>query len=964
MIRSARKWLITGVLTVVVAFSTTAFASGMPTPRLKPPAPGPEYLTRADHARLLSLSDTLKKKRFTEARQLIGEVADPAARTLGQWMYYQAEDPTVDIDEADVFLDAHGDWPLARNIQRHVEGRLKSTTPVEEVLRFFDTRDPVSGDGRIELARALFAKGEDEAASIHLREAWVNYNFTVTEERRILSEFGHRLSAEDHASRVDRLLWERQVTNARRIFTRLSPRERDKAQARAAFLVRAASAPKLYRGLPREDQLDSGVLMAATRYYRRAGDEQKAIEYSALAPQDPEALRNPGRWWYERQLLMRGALKDGRFDDAYALAANNGLEAGGDLAEAEFNAGWIALRFLHAPDRAETHFLALASAVGTPISLSRAYYWLGRASAERGDAKMAVAYYEKAAQYYYSFYGQLAAEELGAGAGQYMFGPIAVATPADRALFSARPTVAALKMLSDLDLDYEFMVFAYHIDDQLERPGEYVELAKLANGEGAPHLTVRAGKVAVQRDAFAANVAYPLVFVPEEATRFVPAELILGLSRQESEFNPRAFSRAGARGMMQLIPSTALITARKEGLIYSRSALLDDPVYNLTLGSAHLSHLMSDFSGSLPLTLAAYNAGPHRAKRWIEEYGDPRSPNVDPIDWIELVPFSETRNYVQRVLENTQVYRGQLNQAPISGRLSADIERGGASGRAAKLHAPSGVLALKSTKHGAQMLAPLPERTAERAREYQASQAAKLAAIEQARSDSEAAAETSVKTEPAKKSRDRRSNSRRNRRPSKNKPSAETDSGAAPAATPTDLEQTTLVEPEAEAAPTGMIDAPAAEPLPQPAKPAPIALSLGETADRPVMPVEKPDALAGETLFASPSSSAAAPGEAMSTSSNNLMMNDEAMAALIAEARAVIASESGAESTPPTGNDLNEFLMGGSGAAEEEADPDECDGAAESGDDASDDLAAALNAAALAEFSGGADPCPAQPSAR
>ncbi len=723
MMTSARKRLIMVFFAVAAVFVFNSAADARLSPRMKPPAPGPVYLSRADHTHLAAVAEALKAKQFSKARNEIALIDDPIAMSLGHWLYFKAEDPLVSIDAADAFLDSHRDWPAVSRIQSFVEGRLTYNTPADTVRNFFATRDPITGGGKIHLARALFAAGDEEAGEIHLRDAWINHNFNVKEERRILSKYGRRLTKEDHAARVDRLLWARQVTNARRVFSRLSSNERRKAEARAALLLRASSAPKLYGNLSRDNQMDPGVLHAAVRYYRRTGDEQYAIALSAEAPNDAAGLRNPGRWWDERQLLMRWALKEGRFADAYALAANHGLEEGGDLSEAEFNAGWIALRFLNEPSRAETHFLALASVVGTPISLSRAYYWLGRA-AEANDAPgLANSYYELAAPYYYSFYGQLAAEKLGGGALQNKFGPVAVATPEDRALFSSRPTVAALRMLSDLGLDYEFMVFAYHIDDLLERPGEYVELARLANGEGAPHLTVRAGKVAIRRNAFAANVAYPTVFVPEEAKRFVSPEIILGLSRQESEFNPRAFSRAGARGMMQLIPSTAQITARKEGLRYSRSALLDDPVYNLTIGSAHLSHLLDQFDGSLVLTFAAYNAGASRAAQWIEAYGDPRKPDVDPVDWIELVPFSETRNYIQRVLENTQVYRGQLNDAPIPGRLASDIERGGPRGRIAVTETPSAHLIALSAGAGTQKLGPLPANTANRVAQFRLAQA-------------------------------------------------------------------------------------------------------------------------------------------------------------------------------------------------------------------------------------------------
>ena len=702
----------------LLAFGAATEARAAATPRLKPPAPGPAFLSVSDRDRLHAVADALKRKRFPAARAEAALIGDPIAKSLGEWMYFMAEDPGVDHVEADAFLDAHSAWPAGRRIQSFVEERIPNDAPAHEVLAFFASRPPATGEGKVQLARAFFSTGDQETGEAHLRDAWINHNFDLAEERRILKVYGGRLSREDHAARVDRLLWSRQVTNARRVIPRLAGQEKRMAEARAALLLGASNASNAYRRLSRDQQLDAGVLHAAVRYHRRKGEEQYALSLLADAPKTPEALRNPARWWDERQLLMRWALREGRFADAYRAVVGHALEPGGDFAEAEFNAGWIALRFLNDPSRAETHFLALASAVGAPISLSRAYYWLGRAAKAGGEDDAARTYYEKAAEHYYSYYGQLAAEKLGGPALQQRFAPPAASTPEDRALFSSRPTVAALRMLSDLDLDYEFMVFAYHVDDQLERPGEYVELAKLTNGEGAPHLTVRAGKVAVRRGAFTPDVAYPLVFVPEEAEQFVAREIVLGLSRQESEFNPRAFSRAGARGMMQLIPSTAQITARKEGLTYSRSALLDDPVYNMTLGSAHLSHLIDRYDGSLIMTLAAYNAGASRVTRWMDNFGDPRSPAIDPVDWVELIPFSETRNYVQRVLENVQVYRGLLNEAPIPGRLAADLERGGPGDRVANGAAPSVTLIVAAGGLNAEALPPPPERTVEKAQKF------------------------------------------------------------------------------------------------------------------------------------------------------------------------------------------------------------------------------------------------------
>lgn len=693
---------VTLFLLISIPFATSFAANAAPTPRVKPPAPGPIYLTAMDEARLDSLIKAIKKRQYSAARAQIDTIDDPIARSLGAWFYYYAEDPNVSIADADLFLDLHADWPAVSRISRHVEQRLTDATPVDQVLALFETRDPLTGRGKLHLARALMASGRKDAAQVQLKDGWVNFSFTLQDEKKLLARYGAWLKPEDHAARVDRLLWGRQVTNARRVFPYLDSIKRRQATTRANLLVQAGSAAAQYDAMNESDRKDSGVMHAAVRHFRRKGEEARAIAIARNAPPSPTILRNASRWWDERQLLMRWAIREKRYEDAYAMASGHGLEPSTKFSEAEFNAGWLALRYLGAPDRAAVHFKALIANVTAPISRARGFYWLGRATQAKGDIDLARFYYEKASKYVYTFYGQLAAEKIGGAAVAQPFGETPPPSTEDVVQFSSRPLARALQMLSELDHDRGFLIFAYHLDDRLDTPGEYLQLAELANGENAPHITVRAGKVAVRRDAFAPEVSYPLIYVPDEAKSFAPAEVILGISRQESEFNPRAFSHAGARGMMQLIPSTAQITAKKEGFAYSRAALLNDPTYNMLLGSAHLSHLFERFNGSWIMTFAAYNAGPHRVKRWIEDYGDPRDPNVDPIDWAESIPFSETRNYVQRVLENAQIYRSRFEQAAIPGKLAADLERGGSNGRAGAIPGASRV---------AVSLAPLPPRT-------------------------------------------------------------------------------------------------------------------------------------------------------------------------------------------------------------------------------------------------------------
>lgn len=676
-----------------------------PSPRVKPAPPPPSaYISRSDHNLLATAAESARNRDYAAAKSAARAINDPAAKDLAEWFYYDAGDPNLDIQDATAFLDAHAGWPSATKIQSAIEGRMTDLEPAKRVLAFFEHRDPITGEGKLQLARALFAVNRPDAAIAYVKDAWINDNWLPVLERKILSNYGRYLTAEDHAKRVDQLLWNFQISAAQRLLSRLEPDDRRLANARIALLSSTGNAWTLYGNLSEKDRLDSGVLYAAVRYQRRHDHEAEAIELAQKLPDDPAYVRNSSRWWDERGLLARWALKNGRFSDAYAMAAGHGLSDGLDYAEAEFFAGWVALRFLNDPDRAGMHFAALERSVSTPISNARAHYWRARAAEAGYRAAQAAAQYRLAASYPYTYYGQLAEARLPDAAAEAPPPPV-TPTPEERAAFEARPLVHALHLIAELDEPNYFRRFAYFIDDTLDTAPDFVALGELALASGYPEVAVRVGKTAAGKNIILPHITYPVIAVPARAEKYADPALILGLSRQESEFNPRAYSRAGARGVMQLRPSTALAIARRARIPYHRDWLMDDPGYNITLGSVHLGELVDSFNGSYIVTLAAYNAGPNRAARWIQEYGDPRAPDVDPVDWVEMIPFSETRNYVQRVLENTEIYRALLAHAPIDGtRLAADLTRGGKAGRAGAVSPPSPVLVNLSKLYGPQTL--------------------------------------------------------------------------------------------------------------------------------------------------------------------------------------------------------------------------------------------------------------------
>jgi len=726
------------------AVSAAAAGEVAPTPSLKPAvaettASGTEsqIISETDFDALRGALDAASKPRHADALAAAGRIDDPTARDLALWAYFYADDPDVDWRELAAFIDGHPDWPSISRLERLVEKRMPEDVRRGAAAEWFEAHPPSTGEGKLRLARAIDRRDAPRADAL-VRAAWIEHDWSSLEEKAILREFGDRLRTEDHLDRIDALLWGRRITAAKRMIDLAPDYARRAVETRIALLSGDRNGDQLFAMLPDVERLDGGVMHAAVRYARRDEREPDAIALVLNTPADPAFRRDLDAWWLELRLLARWALKNGRFHDAYALASVHSLPADGpgyvDYADAEFFAGWIALRFLDRPRDADLHFQRLQDAVGSPISLSRAYYWRGRAADAAGDRAGAEVHYASAAAYANTYYGQLAADELGFEAVvPFDLGvdPAEIGA-ADRRTFASDPLVRALTLLGEAGDVRRYRIFSHHLAANRRDAVEIALLSEMAARFDVHDAGVRAGKYAVRSGLFLPNVVYPLVDVPDQAERYVEPALILGLSRQESEFNPRAYSSAGARGPMQLLPSTAAITARKEGLPYRRSWLLDRPDYNFVVGAAHLSHLLERFEGSYVMTLAAYNAGPHRVDRWIEEYGDPRAPDVDPVDWVELIPFSETRNYVMRVLENTQVYRQRLAASDVRGgrfaaraTTSGDLARGGTGGRAGRIAPPTPVLARLALKQSSEGVQPAPPDYGDLAR--------RLAAIDRSR---------------------------------------------------------------------------------------------------------------------------------------------------------------------------------------------------------------------------------------
>jgi soluble lytic murein transglycosylase len=651
--------LVAGVSSFVWVGDGAALSTVQPVDRAATPAAPVNPALPSDKS-LATLAEglaALTAKRIDEARNLRDSLpSDSLDRHILAWaLALKGGDAVPSTEIARTARDLPG-WPGMEILRRNSERALSRESPAPEaVLRAFGDLAPQTPDGAIILARSQAALGNIDGARKALSSIWRTAKLDATDEATIIAEFGAIIPMEDHRFRMERMLYSERVRSAGRI-AKLAKAEA-LATAWSAVVRNDPKAAALLDAV-QQDQRSAGYLFAKAQYLRKQKRLTEAARLMAQAPKDQLALVDADAWWVERRLLSRQLLDAGQAKLAYQVAAGHAAESATNAADAEFHAGWYALRSLGDPKAAAKHFAKIAEVSEGPISRSRAYYWLGR-SAEASHQDDATGHYEKAAAYGTTFYGQLAAAKLGRST-------LNVAYPepndADRASFPKREAVRAVERLQAAGYPQLSDTLYLELAGQITSPGELALLAVMAEKRGNHYLALKVGKIAAQRSIDIGALSHPLGAIPEEANISGSGKaLAYAIARQESEFNVGAVSRAGARGLLQLMPGTAQQVAKQTGLAYSQEKLTTDAGYNAALGAAFLGQQLARFDGSYILTFAGYNAGPRRADQWIQRYGDPRGKSVESIvDWIERIPFSETRSYVQRVMENYEVYKMRI----------------------------------------------------------------------------------------------------------------------------------------------------------------------------------------------------------------------------------------------------------------------------------------------------------------
>ena len=645
------------------------------------PQPAPPFATATstttsplDLSAVKQAIDLVGKRRQGEATDVEGTISDPLARKLVEWVILHSEDGSSDFSRYAAFIAANPSWPSIETLRRRAEAVMwQGHVDPQAIIDFFRTAPPHTAKGRFVLAQALLTRGDVAGAAAAVRQAWRSDGFSGDLEAQARETFAGLITPADDEARMEARLYAEDDDAGLRAAHHLDAVALAIAKARAAVINEARDAKTLLDAVPEAARRDPGYMFSRIQWLRQTDKIAEAAQWLNAAPRDPAKLVDVDQWWVERRLVARKLLDLGDARMAYEVANDAAPpDTENYRAEQHFTAGWIALRFLHEPAVALAHFARIADGVANPITLARSFYWQGRAAEALGREQDARMLYEQAAHYPTAYYGQLSRARLGLD--EVMLSTLPNAPADHRPLEIAR----AFEILYAVDERDLIATMAADLGNTATDTAALATFADIATRHNDARATLLIGKAMLGRGYPFERYAFPGFGVPDYQQIGPQVEpcVVYSIVRQESAFNPRVISSANAIGLMQVTPESGRDIAKKFNVAFSQRRLSDDVVYNAQLGTAELGNDIATFRGSYILAFVAYNAGPRRAREWVEQYGDPRDPKVDPIDWIERIPISETRNYVQRVLENIQVYRALIENNPKL-LIEADLRRGG-----------------------------------------------------------------------------------------------------------------------------------------------------------------------------------------------------------------------------------------------------------------------------------------------
>ncbi|MEW6643052.1 MAG: lytic transglycosylase domain-containing protein [Pseudomonadota bacterium] len=671
----------------------------IPLPRPRPsieaatpaaPAAPPTAATAlsGDLAGVKQALDLVRKGKARDAAAVKAALGDPVAQMLVEWLILRHPDGTANFARTAAFITEHPNWPNVRLLRTRAEGLLWQEHSDAATVRRFTADQPLSGKGRLALARALLAAGDRDGAAQQARAVWRSQELSERLEGEAIAAFGPLLTADDHRLRMDRRIGAKDLAGAMRAARRLGGDAQAVVKACAAVSGGASNAAALIDAVATELRQDLGFVLCRAQWLMRKEQFAEAGKLMLAAPQREMAEQDTDQWWRERRVLARKLLDLGDAETAYGVVRDAAPPTNDNYrAEAHFMAGWIALRYRNAPATARAHFAHIDDGTRNPIVLARANYWRGRAAEALGDGDAMRTFFQAAAAHPTAYYGQIARARLGLDG--LTLRPAPQAEP-DMSPAPADDRVRAADMLYAIGERDLVLGFVSDLAEQSSNLATLSAFGELAARRSDARAMLEIGKTALARGLALDTYAFPDIGVPPHRPigPDVERSLIFSVARTESAFDQRDVSPAKAVGLMQVTPEAGRDTAKRFGVAYDWNRLVSDPVYNTQMGAAELAALLREYRGCYIMTFAGYNAGRGRVQQWVKQYGDPRDPHVDAVDWVERIPFAETRNYVQRVMENLQVYRVRLGAGAA---VAAQRQPDGATGEPSLLEALASV---------------------------------------------------------------------------------------------------------------------------------------------------------------------------------------------------------------------------------------------------------------------------------
>ena len=650
--------------------------SGFILPKKKPLIAGKEKIKDIKISKYYNKKDAslankaileMKKAKWPSALKIANKAKDKSIYNFIQWRHLLTKGNLASYYDYKTFIDKNENYPRIGRIKYLAEHKM-STEKVspKKIIDYFASSEPLSGYGKMILGESFILIGKNENGTKLIKEGWINAELNKSELRFYRKKFRKYLDANDHIKRADYLAWNNKYWDLKRMLRYLPKDYELLYNARQLLMSKSYGVDNAIAKVPSKFKNDAGLNYDRLKWRRKRGRVDSSVEILLKVKNTKDYLIRPDKWWNEREIISRSLIYKKKYELAYKISSNHAMTEGPEYAAAEWMSGWIALSFLKDPLLAKDHFENFYNNVGYPISVARGAYWLGRTYKELNDKDLSTKWFKESSNYLTTYYGQLSFRELNPNANFELSKDLQVKTEY-REYFFKKEIVKLIYLLDELDEDKYAKYMLRHLANDDIDSGSEILAAELATNIERFDFAIQISKIASYEKRFHNKYNYPIISTPNYINgRKIPeSAFILSIIRQESEFDLSANSHAGAKGLMQLMPYTAKLVAKQAKLPYSKSRLTSDPEYNINLGSHYIAGLILEYEGAYPFAIAAYNAGPKRVRYWKKINKNPQKNQINYGDWIELIKFKETRNYVQRVLENYNVYRYILEQKPI-----------------------------------------------------------------------------------------------------------------------------------------------------------------------------------------------------------------------------------------------------------------------------------------------------------